>query len=213
MALNVDLSAQGCQHIDPGHSGGPITIRFPNTTSLIEGAGTAILVAENDVTGLILTANPSSSDDRIMNPLDRSATPVSTWNDIVLPLGYFQFRLRKTATPDSKPLWYCTVPTLLRYKQSITLAAAATTFNADSTLIEVTGDGGGNTIATIAGSLAYAGSRITLLFVDANVTITDDNTHASNSIDLSASFTSADDTTLELVHDGTSWYEVSRSVN
>lgn len=32
-------------------------------------------------------------------------------------------------------------------------------------------------------------------------------------VDLSAAFTSADDTVLQIIYDGTSWYEVSRSVN
>jgi len=77
--------------------------------------------------------------------------------------------------------------------------------------VTVTGDAGGNTIATITGGVA--GQLVTLIFVDALVTISDDNTHAANSVDLSAAFTSADDTTLQLAFDGTSWYEVSRSVN
>lgn len=98
-------------------------------------------------------------------------------------------------------------------KQTITLTASATTFTATDRLVEVTGDGGGNTLATITGPMALEGNQITLLFVDTNVTITNDNSHAADSVDLSASFTSADDATLTIVHDGTSWYEVSRSVN
>jgi len=80
-----------------------------------------------------------------------------------------------------------------------------------SNVMTITGDGGGNTIATITGG--RDGQVLTLIFVDANVTITDDNSHASNSVDLSAAFTSADDTVLQLIYDGTSWYEISRSVN
>ena len=98
-------------------------------------------------------------------------------------------------------------------KQEITLAAAATTFSAKQKLVVVTGDGGGNTVATITGPMTQAGNVIRLLFVDTNVTITNDNTHAADSVDLSAAFTSADDTVLEIMYDGTSWYEVSRSVN
>ena len=40
--------------------------------------------------------------------------------------------------------------------------------------------------------------------------------HTADTIDLAGTatnLTSADDTTLELIHDGTSWYEISRSVN
>jgi len=95
--------------------------------------------------------------------------------------------------------------------EAVTVAAAATTFAVDSNLVTLTGDAGGNTVATITGGVS--GQLLTLIFVDALVTITDNNTHAANSIDLSAAFTSADDTTLQLVFDGTSWYEISRSVN
>ncbi len=95
--------------------------------------------------------------------------------------------------------------------KSSTLGAAATTFTATSNGMTITGDGGANTIATITNP--GNGGSLTLIFVDALVTITDDDTHGADSIDLSASFTSADDTVLHLVYDGTSWYEVSRSTN
>jgi hypothetical protein len=93
----------------------------------------------------------------------------------------------------------------------ITLGAAATTFEVTTSFATVTGDAGTNTIATITG--AREGQTLTILFVDGLVTITDDNSHASNSVDLSAAFTSADDTTLQLIYNGTSWYEISRSTN
>lgn len=95
--------------------------------------------------------------------------------------------------------------------RTTTLGAAATTFAVKSNVMTITGDGGGNTVATITG--ANSGTLLTLIFVDVNVTITDDNTHVADSCDLSAAFTSADDTTLQLVYDGVSWYETSRSVN
>lgn len=94
---------------------------------------------------------------------------------------------------------------------SATLGVAATTFAVTSTGISLTGDGGGNTIATITGY--SAGGELTIIFTDGNVTITDDNSHAANSVDLSAAFTGSDDTTLKLRYDGTSWYEISRSTN
>ena len=95
--------------------------------------------------------------------------------------------------------------------EAVTCGAAATTFAVDSNLVTVTGDAGGNTIATITGGVA--GQLVTLIFVDALVTVTDTAAHTANTVDLSAAFTSADDTVLQLVFDGTSWYEVSRSVN
>ena len=102
----------------------------------------------------------------------------------------------------------------VRTRDSITLGAAATTFavnGAYTTFIELTGDGGGNIIATITG--AVVGQILVLQFVDALIQITDDNTHAADSVDLSAAFTSADDTILVLIYDSVSFYEVSRSVN
>jgi len=98
-----------------------------------------------------------------------------------------------------------------RTKQSTTLGAAATTFAITGEYIELTGDVGTNTIATITGGVT--GQLIIIEFVDALVTITNDNTHAANTIDLSAALVGADDTILMLVYNGTSWYEVSRSSN
>ncbi len=95
--------------------------------------------------------------------------------------------------------------------RTTTLGVAATTFPVFSNVMTMTGDGGGNTVATITG--AKSGQYLILIFVDGNITITDDNSHAANSVDLSAAFTGADDTTIHLIYNGTSWYEVSRSVN
>ena len=96
-------------------------------------------------------------------------------------------------------------------KTAVTLAAAATAIAKTSDFMVVTGDVGGNTVATITGG--EEGDELTLLFVDTDVTITDTDAHTADTVDLSAAFTSADDTMLKLKYDGTSWYEVSRSVN
>ena len=92
-----------------------------------------------------------------------------------------------------------------------TLSAAATTFVATSNVMTITGDGGANTVATITGGID--GQLLTLIFVDALITITDTDSHTANTVDLAGTatnFTSADDTVLQLVFDGTSWYEVSQ---
>jgi len=94
---------------------------------------------------------------------------------------------------------------------SSTLGVGVTVIAVTSNGLTLTGDGAGNTIATITG-FTDAGNLV-ITFTDVNVTITDDNTHASNTVDLSAAFTSADDTVLMLRFDGTSYYEISRSVN
>jgi len=80
--------------------------------------------------------------------------------------------------------------------------------------MEITGDGGANVVATITGGAT--GQMLTLFFVDGFVTITDTDAHGANTVDLVGAATdlvSADDTTLTLMFDGTSWYELSRSVN
>lgn len=97
-------------------------------------------------------------------------------------------------------------------RQAVTLGAAATTFATASNVVELTGDGGGNSLSTI--TAGGSGMVLTLIFTDGNVTVVNDNTHAADTIDLLAGNTTfADDATLTLVHDGTAWYEVTRSVN
>jgi hypothetical protein len=96
--------------------------------------------------------------------------------------------------------------------QTITLGTGVTTFAVTSNVVIVTGDGGGNTIATITGASV---GTYTFIFTDSNVTISNDDTHGSNSVDLDVSndFSSADDKVLQLVYDGTSWYSVSITIN
>lgn len=92
------------------------------------------------------------------------------------------------------------------------LGVGVTTFAISSNYEIVTGDGGGNVIATITGGIA--GQQLTLEFVDALVTITDNDAHAADSCDLSGVLApAADDLILILSHNGTCWMEVSRSAN
>lgn len=100
-----------------------------------------------------------------------------------------------------------------RTVSSGTLPAAATTFATVGEAIIVTGDVGGNNVTTITDGVV--GQILIITFTDALVTIVNDDTHAANTIDLQggANLVSADDTTLMLFFDGTSWYELSRSVN
>lgn len=95
--------------------------------------------------------------------------------------------------------------------RTLTLGGAATTFVVTSNVMTITGDGSGNTIATITG--ANSGQYLILIFVDGLVTLTDDNGHGANTLDLSGAFTSVDDTTIHLIFNGVSWYEISRSTN
>ncbi len=95
-----------------------------------------------------------------------------------------------------------------------TLGGGATALAVDNCVVTVTDDGDGNVIGTITGGVS--GQLLTLIFVNADVTITDTDVAAPNTVDLAGTatdFTSADDKVLQLVFDGTSWFEVSRSVN
>lgn len=91
------------------------------------------------------------------------------------------------------------------------LGAGATTLAVTSNTATVTGHGGGNILATITGGIS--GMLLTLIFTDANVTITDTAAGTADTVNLSAAFTSAANTTLTLRHNGTKWFEVARSVN
>ena len=70
---------------------------------------------------------------------------------------------------------------------------------------------GAESVATITGGAS--GQYLTIKFTDANCTLTNDDTGAANTIDLSAAFTSSDNDTVTFINDGTSWLEVARAVN
>jgi hypothetical protein len=97
--------------------------------------------------------------------------------------------------------------------QTETLGVGVTTLAITTNVVTLTGDGGGNNLATITGGIA--GQTLIIICVDGFVTFVNDDGHGANTIDLvgAGNLVSADDTTLSLVFDGTSWYETSRSVN
>ena len=97
--------------------------------------------------------------------------------------------------------------------QVTTLAAAATTLVANSNFVKLAGDAGANTLATLVGGAAYDGFEIDILFLDGLVTITDTAAATANTVNLSAAFVSTANAMLTLRHNGTKWYEKSRSVN
>jgi hypothetical protein len=101
--------------------------------------------------------------------------------------------------------------TLASTMNSTTLGAAATTLAITSNVLKLTGDGGGNTLATITGGVS--GQILTIIFVDALVTITDTAAATANTVNLSAAFTSTADDVIQLIFDGNKWFEISRSVN
>ena len=88
----------------------------------------------------------------------------------------------------------------------VTFTNADTTPTVAGSTLFKTNNAGGTTITTFDD--AVANQIITIIFTDANTTISE----ASN-IKLSAAFTSTADDTIQLVYDGTSWYELSRAVN
>lgn len=142
-------------------------------------------------------------------PAVATKTPItSTWgnalrNDYASQTDTSTQKLSSDLNIQTKRLQRTITPT--------TLGAGAVTFVATGEAMTITGNAGANVIATITGGVT--GQILILTFVDGFVTITDDDGHGANTVDLSGAFTSADDTTLMLFFDGISWYELSRSVN
>lgn len=97
-----------------------------------------------------------------------------------------------------------------RNRFPLTIPSGATTFNVGSDYMVITG-AAAVTIATIGGG--QEGQILTLQFTDGNVTITDDATATADTVNLSAAFTSSADDVMQLLYDGTSWREVTRSAN
>ena len=151
----------------------------------------------------------TSGDGNVFIGYDAAKTQETTGNnklyiantDTATPLIYGEFDnallkfYGKTGSPNA----------------GITLGVGVTTFAVTRNVHTITGDALGNTIATITGGVD--GQLLTLIFVDALVTITDDGTSTADTFNLSAAFTSTANDTMQLVYDGTSWREVSRSVN
>jgi hypothetical protein len=181
----------------------------------------------------ISTGNVMTSPDGI-NWTIRSGASASGWNNVCYGNGVFvAVSLTTTSTSNTMTSGKINTPItptnniynggmiingglvvtgkIANTKTTVTVAGAATTFAIASNVAVVTGDAGGNTIATITGGVS--GQVLILIFIDNKVTITDDASKTANTINLSAAFTSAVNTTLTLVYDGTSWYEMARSVN
>lgn len=106
------------------------------------------------------------------------------------------------------PLKERIIPEISR-SQSLTIPSGSTTFAISSSTMVLTG-AAAVTIATI--SNGYNGQLVTLLFTDANITITNDGaTNTDNGVRLNGTFTSTANDVLLLVRDANSWYEVARS--
>lgn len=97
-----------------------------------------------------------------------------------------------------------------RNRVQLIIPSGATSFNVASDFMVLTG-AAAVTIDIIKGG--REGQILTLQFKDANVTITDTSTGAADTVNLSAAFTSTAEDTIQLIFDGTSWRETSRSVN
>ena len=77
-------------------------------------------------------------------------------------------------------------------------------------MMVITGDVGTNTITTITS--AASGMILTLL-IDGNVSLTDDAGHGADTLQLGGNFNGDGESIIQLMYDGTSWYEISRSAN
>lgn len=94
-----------------------------------------------------------------------------------------------------------------RNRIQTTLLSGTTSFDVASDYMVMTAQAA-VTIATIRGG--REGQILTLQFGDANITITDTGTGATDTVNLSSSFVSSTNSVLKLLFDGTSWREVGR---
>ena len=106
--------------------------------------------------------------------------------------------------------WDVSVPTAIQAQLAayvpITLASGSQTWplTANTQTYVVTGNTGGSTVTNWTG--AQNGQRITLIFVDSNVTFT----RANAVLDGSANFNSAQFKVLEIVLIGGVWYQIGK---
>lgn len=183
------------------------------TFTIPKGVMVLIIPKVTDTTWGVITVGLIGGEGTAVNgaALDLDVNSLTTETTVDTAADYMVFF--DATNSDHRKILFDNVPRPknVSVKTSTTLGVAATTFAATTSFVVLTGDAGTNTISTITGGVE--GQTLTILFVDALVTITDTDAHTADTVDLSAAFTSADDTTLTLIYDGTSWYETSRSVN
>lgn len=194
---------------DPAVTLGAAATTFAATTQYMEitgdAGGNTIATITGGVEGMVLTLYFVDALVTITN------TDATTANSTNLSNGDFNSVAGATLQLVHDGNQWFEVGRSYTGSTNLTLGAAATTFAITGNFMIITGDAGANTIATITGG--SKGMLLTLLFVDALVTITDNKGTTPDQVDLSAAFTSTADDTIQLVHNGTNWFEVSRSVN
>lgn len=94
--------------------------------------------------------------------------------------------------------------------QQTALGAGVVTLAAASPFVKLTGHVDGNTVATITGGISGYSQKLIIRFVDNKVTISHNAVHTANTVFFKAGvdYGSIADAVLELLFDGTSWYEV-----
>lgn len=81
---------------------------FPDTTPANMIDGVEVLMASRNFSSnatITIQANPSSPNDKIINPNDRDAAIASSFSGLVCKGQVWVFVLKKTNETD--PLWYC----------------------------------------------------------------------------------------------------------
>lgn len=111
-------------------------------------------------------------------------------------------------TTDSPTFTSLTLSGLLSNSTITTLTDGDTTPDVNTTNIYKTSNTGATVITAFDNGVT--GQEITIIFTDANTTITDG---ANLNLQGATDFTSTADDTMKLIWDGTSWWELSRSLN
>lgn len=212
-----NLSQEGKLHLKIADSGG---IAHPNNNNLViennDHCGISILSPNNKIGGLVFADSDANDVCAIeyghsVNKFLITVNAVSSFvidqnQNIGIGIGAGNPSERLHIVGNEKIVGKSQSPNV-----GIILGAGDTTFAITRNTHTITGNVKTNTITTITGGLD--GQTLTLLFVDALITITDNNIHDADTVDLSGAFTSEDDMTLTLIYIERAWYETSRSRN
>ena len=108
MALEQPMEANQHVYFDAGHSGGPVTLRFPSVTNLPHGTMMFLFELGNSATSVTFASYAGDSPQaRVMNPTNRTAVPTTSASASV-QMKAIVYELRKDDyVPDGVPQWFC----------------------------------------------------------------------------------------------------------
>lgn len=182
--------------------------------SLYEGTyGGLLSLFEDDGGNSRLVAGIDASDSGFLTMQNSSGTETleidSTLAEFVMPIA-------KVAATAGTKQWEVNSSGIMNFGAIAGTAVAngATSITLTKNYMRISQSSGTSTISTITGG--QFGVLLIIETLTTGLTITDDDTHTADTVDLDSTlgdFVSADDHLLYLIHNGTNWHEISRSQN